>query len=329
MEVLATGALNTVQDSGRRGLRKFGISVAGPLDTLAAATGNAMLGNSHDAAFIEVLLFPLRLRFHSEIRITLTGADARATLDGRPVLPWWSLLVRSGQELTLQGPLQGGVTYLCVAGGIDVPLILDSRSTDLKANFGGFGGRTLRKGDQLSTTKGASCASITTRPSHSNSFGVVSPTLALAPIAPTTTADLTLVRVLPASEWSLFSQATRARFLSTEWTISPQSNRIGMRLEGPVLKPRHALELLSHGIVPGVIQLPPSGQPIVMQCDAQTSGGYPKIATVIEADQWRVAQSRLGGRLQFVVVDMAQALTAWQERQTYLSNVRRAAELVS
>lgn len=327
MEVLATGALNTVQDSGRHGLRKYGVGVAGPLDTLAAAAGNAMLGNAPDAAFVEVLTFPLRLRFHASTRIALTGADARATLDGRPVLPWWYLPVQAGQVLVLQPPSQGGVSYLCVAGGIDVPPVLGSRSTDLKAHFGGLQGRALRKGDQLPLLARGDAQVV--RPGRPSGFGVVPPSLALAPVAMTVTTDATVVRVLPAAEWALFSQATRTQFLDTDWTISPQSNRIGVRLEGPALKPRRALELLSHGIVPGVIQVPPGGQPIVMQCDTQTSGGYPKMATVIEADQWRMAQTRLGGRLRFVVVDMTQALAAWHDRQTYLDKLRRAAELAT
>jgi biotin-dependent carboxylase-like uncharacterized protein len=324
IELLATGAMTTVQDLGRHGYRQFGVGVSGALDTLAAAVGNAMLGNDAASAFVEIMLFPFRVRFGADSRIALTGADARAALDGDPVWPWWCLPVRAGQVLSLQAPESGGVAYLCIEGGIDVPPVLGSRSTDLKAGFGGFEGRTLRKGDRLQHT-----AIARTHPStHTlKKFGAVPPITALQ-IDGIAEQEATQVRVLPAAEWGSFSSAARGIFLSTHWKVSANSNRIGARLEGPAINPERELELLSHGIVPGVIQIPPSGQPIVMQCDAQTSGGYPKIATVIEADQWRVAQTPLGGRLCFRAVSLEEAHDALTAQHAYLRNVRRAAELV-
>ncbi|CAN7376140.1 biotin-dependent carboxyltransferase family protein [Pseudorhodoferax sp. LjRoot39] len=318
IEILSTGRMSSVQDPGRFGHRSHGVSVAGALDALALAGGNALLGNAPDAAGIEVLLFPLRLRFHVPLHIALTGADCAATLDGTPLWPWWTHSVRPGQELVLHAPARGAAAYLCVAGGIDVPVVLGSRSTDLKAGFGGLHGRVLRKGDRLAAA-GASEG----RPD----FGVQPPQLALpGPPAPD---GATVLRVLPAAEHALFGPDMLERLWTTRWAVTPQSNRIGYRLAGPALQPLQPTELLSHGIVPGVIQVPPSGQPIVMQCDAQTSGGYPKIGTVIEADQWRLAQTRIGGALRFVPVDAAQALDAWRARQRYLGAVQRAARMLT
>ncbi|MEG2631289.1 MAG: hypothetical protein RSB42_10490 [Comamonas sp.] len=135
MEVLSSGCLTTVQDSGRLGLRRFGEGVGGPLDALAAQVGNLMLCNPADAAFIEVVVFPLRLRFDHALRIAVTGSDVQMEVDGQRFPPWWSVVVQPGQVLTLRAPQAGGVAYLCVSGGIDVPLVLGSRSTDLKAGF--------------------------------------------------------------------------------------------------------------------------------------------------------------------------------------------------
>lgn len=317
MEVLSTGGLTTVQDSGRRGLRRFGVGVAGPLDALAAEVGNLMLCNAPDAAFIEVVIFPLRLRFDGALRIAVTGSDVQMEVDGQRFPPWWSVVVQPGQVLTLRAPQAGGVAYLCVSGGIDVPRVLGSRSTDLKAAFGGHCGRTLRKGDVLATLPGKAAAS-------SRRFGVLPPCAGLAAPQAEGESPATVVRVLPAAQWEAFGAATRARFLASAWRITPDSNRIGLRLGGGEIKPDQPLELLSHGILPGVIQVPPHGQPIVMQCDAQTSGGYPKIATVIAADMWRLAQTPIGGHLRFQCVDMDQALAAHAQQQSYLATVRRA-----
>jgi biotin-dependent carboxylase-like uncharacterized protein len=322
IEILSTGGLSTVQDQGRFGYRRFGVGVSGALDTLAATVGNAMLGNAPSCAFIEIVLFPFRVRFAADCRIAVTGADALAAVDGVPICPWWSLPVRAGQVLSLQAPRAGSVAYLCIEGGIDVANVLGSRSTDLKAGFGGFQGRTLRKGDRL-TWCAPSSGHVTER---ARGFGVRPP--ASSPLQNGGGAA-TRVRVLPAAEWESFTDEAHALFLGTEWKISPNSNRIGVRLEGPALRARRNLEMLSHGIVPGVIQIPPSGLPIVMQCDAQTSGGYPKIATVIEADQWRIAQTPLGGRVRFEVATLAEAQSAWELQCKYVQDVRLAASRAS
>ncbi len=327
IEVLSTGSLTTVQDGGRKGYRKFGVGISGPLDGLAACIGNLMLGNAPDAAFLEVLIFPLRLRFSQTARVSVTGSDVQLEVDGQPSPPWWSVVIEAGQTVTLRAPASGGVGYVCFAGGLDVPLVLGSRSTDLKAGFGGFHGRALRKGDVLETLPGVALQG-------SRRFGVLPPCAGISmpeaggAAVPEAAVKATVVRVLPAAQWDAFSEAARGAFLSACWQISAESNRIGLRLTGPEVKPGQGMELLSHGIVPGVIQIPPQGQPIVMQCDAQTAGGYPKLATVIAADMWRLAQTPIGGRLSFQHVDLDQALAANQQVQRYVAGVRQAVKLL-
>jgi biotin-dependent carboxylase-like uncharacterized protein len=326
IEIVSTGGMTTVQDAGRHGHRRLGVSVGGALDVVAATVANRMVGNPDDAAFLEIAIFPLRVRFGAAARIALTGADANAELDGQRLPPWWSAVVQPGQVLVMRTPSAGGVGYLAVAGGIDVPVVMGSRSTDLKACFGGLDGRPLRKGDRLAVGAGH-------RPAGERRYGVVPPFVALAaprPLdAPLTDERTTTVRVLPAAQWSAFPPAVRKQFLGTRWSITPDSNRIGLRLSGPALHTAKPLELLSHGIVPGVVQVPPNGQPIVMQCDAQTAGGYPKIATVIEADQWRVAQAGIGNGVCFVEVDRDEALRALEQLKHYLARVQRAIDTTS
>ncbi|MDR2335475.1 MAG: biotin-dependent carboxyltransferase family protein [Burkholderiaceae bacterium] len=324
MEILSTGGLTTVQDAGRRGFRRYGVGVSGPLDALAAQVGNLMVGNAADAAFLEVVIFPLRMQFKQATRIAVTGSDAQMEVDGQRCPPWWSVAVQPGQIVTLPAPESGGVAYVCVAGGIDVPVVLGSRCTDLKAGFGGMDGRALRKGDSL--------ALLPSRALNSNRrFGVLPPCagIPLPEVEASFSDKTTLVRVVPAAQWDSFSAVTRERFQTCEWQITPDSNRIGMRLSGDtLLKPEKALELLSHGIVPGVVQIPPQGQPIVMQCDAQTAGGYPKMATVVAADMWRLAQAPIGSRLRFQCVSMQQALDANDEVQAYHARVKHAVEFL-
>ncbi len=321
MEIITSGGMSSIQDNGRRNYRHLGVGIAGANDTLAARIGNTMLRNDDNAAFIEIMLFPFRVRFTENARIAITGANTQATLDGVALSPWWCVSVKAGQLLQMNPPIEGSIAYLCIEHGIDVPVVLGSRSTDLKAHFGGLEGRLLRKGDTLQ-----SAASLS--PSRPVSFGVRPPTY-IPQLHISENMDATVVRVLPATEWDNYAKDTIDTFLSYHWTISPNSNRIGMRLEGPALLPIKKLELLSHGIVPGLIQVPPSGQPIVMQADAQTSGGYPKIATVIEADQWKVAQTPLGGKLRFHVVSLDEAKEALQLLHQYQSDIRNVIALVN
>lgn len=298
IELLRAGPLTTVQDLGRTHWRDRGISRCGALDDLALAQANLLVGNESGAAGLEFTLGPATLRFAADGCIAITGTDADAMLDGRPVRPGWREAVRAGQTLTLAAPRERMRTVLAVAGGIDVPPALGSRSTDLKAGFGGFEGRTLRDGDTLPWRPPAGA-----------------PTRRVGLRAPPWDAR---VRVLPGPEHDDFSAAAHEAFWSADWTLTPQSNRMGFRFAGPVLDRVTTGDLPSHGVLPGVIQVPPSGQPIVLLADAQTTGGYPKIGVVIAADLWKLAQLRLGAPLRFVRCTRDEAVTALRERRTLL-----------
>ena len=196
-----------------------------------------------------------------------------------------------------------------------MPVVLGSRSTQLRGAIGGHEGRMLRQGDRLAVGAPAGAPVIA---------AVVPPGLAL----PLEADDLPAVRVLPAAEHDAFTEASLARFWAEPWKITPQSDRYGFRLAGPGLEPKAPLEVRSHGIVPGVIQVPHSGQPIVQMCDAQPSGGYPKVGTVIEADLWRLGQMPIGTRFRFLRVDWAEALAAREALEAWLAEVRRVASLL-
>ncbi|WP_321889269.1 5-oxoprolinase subunit C family protein [Paraburkholderia bannensis] len=330
IEILSSSALATVQDRGRDGYLRYGVGMAGAMDRLALAVGNLLLGNAEDAASIEIPVFPFRVRFLEDLSFAVTGADGAAKLGDRPVLPWWTLHAKRGDVLTIGVPEQGARCYLSLAGGVDVPVVLGSRSTQLRGEFGGFEGRPLKKGDVVAAgqSREGSAAVSTTGSASAAGFGSVPPWLSLpAPAAtpegePAAAGD-TVVRVLPAAEYERYTPQSQDAFWRTAWKVTPQSDRYGYRLAGTPLEAVETLEMRSHGIVPGVIQVPHSGQPIIQLRDAQPSGGYPKIGTVIEADIWRLAQARIGTHLRFVRTTYDEAVAATRELDSYVEKVKQ------
>ncbi|NRF67703.1 biotin-dependent carboxyltransferase family protein [Aquincola sp. S2] len=317
IQILSTGALATVQDLGREGALRWGVGSSGAMDPLALAAGNILLGNDDGAAGIEVPVFPLRLRFDADGAFAVTGADVDARLDDRPLLPWSAVRARAGQVLQLGLPRRGGHwpasrAYVCLAGGIDVPPVLGSRSTQMRGAFGGLDGRALRAADTLRAGRASGEPPV-------EGLGLLPPALSL----PLQVDGLPAMRVLPAAEYHHYTAASRAAFWAEPWKITAQSDRYGYRLEGRPLEAVAAIEMRSHGIVPGVIQVPPGGQPIVQMRDAQPSGGYPKLGTVIEADLWRLGQAPVGSRVRFIECDWDGALAALAETRRWLDEARR------
>ncbi|HEY3539522.1 MAG TPA: biotin-dependent carboxyltransferase family protein [Trinickia sp.] len=330
IEVLRAGILTSVQDLGRPGYRHLGIATAGALDTLALEVGNRLVGNAPQAAAIEVTMGPTALRFTQATRVAITGAQFDASLDGKPVYAWWSLPVRAGQELILHGAVRGMRSYVCVRGGIDVLPMLGSRSTDLCARFGGLGGRALREGDRLAvgtpSTQPGSGIAVQAPP-----FGVKAPQwcrFAAAGQEPVRRGKhlagaerAVAIRVLRGPEYESFTALAHEALWSDEWRVTPQSNRMGYRLSGSTLAREAQGDLPSHAVLPGTIQVPPSGQPIVLLADAQTTGGYPRIGAVIQADLWKLAQLRLNGSVRFVPSSREEAVLALGEERAYLRQI--------
>lgn len=314
IEVLSASPLMTVQDLGRSGFYRYGVCRSGAMDRLALAVGNLLLGNDEGAAGLEIPLPPVKFVFREDVNFALTGADCAAKLDGRPVPPWWAMQAKADQTLSLAPSRSGTRAYLCLAGGVDVSEVLGSRSTQLREAFGGLEGRPVGKGDLI-----AAAGNDVVLPE--DGAGALPPSLAL--VLPDSSAIA--VRVVAAAEYDHYTAASQHAFWNAQWEVTAQSNRAGFRLAGPDLKLARALELRSHGVVPGVIQVPAGGHPIIQLADAATMGGYPKIGTVIEADLWRVGQAKAGDRLQFVEVDYSQALDALAAVRTYLDDLKNQA----
>lgn len=311
IELIGASALATVQDQGRLGSLKFGVGTSGAMDRLALAAGNLLLGNAMTDAAVEMQVFPMQWRFRGRTRFALTGADTRATLNGRPLPPWWVTQANKGDCLELGRAVHGSRAYLCLPGGIDVPMVLGSRSTQLRGSFGGLDGRFLRQGDSLAAIRSESVGCV--------DIGVAPPECSM----PLGEPGLTTVRVIPAAEYACYQDDSLAAFWSGEWKVTAQSDRYGYRLGGQPLLPKTPLEVRSHGIVPGVIQVPPGGLPIIQMRDAQPTGGYPKLGTVIEADLWRLGQAPIGSRLRFVAATYDEAVAALSENRRWLQSIQR------
>ncbi|MBT8148779.1 MAG: biotin-dependent carboxyltransferase family protein [Pseudomonadales bacterium] len=311
IKVSEAGALCTVQGSSRRGVAHLGVCRAGPLDSSAAALANLLLGNPPQAACLELIAGPLRLECTQTQWLCVTGTGFVLSVEPgqQRVNAGWPIQLQAGESLLLNNSQSSGTAYIAVAGGFAVPRVLHSTSTDLAAGFGGLEGRTLRRGDTLVVTalrQQETCAY--------HRYGVQRPS------APP------LLRAIPGPEHDLLDPQRREQFWRGRWLLSTQFNRMGCRLQPhtPVANPDTAAapqalgKLASHAVLPGTVQWPADGQPLVLLADAQTTGGYPRVASVIQADLWRLAQLPRNSTIRFERCTEVQAVAALRQQRAQL-----------
>lgn len=293
MTVLRTGPLTVLKDHGRPGHAGQGVAPSGAVDRSAYARANALVGNPPGAAVLECTLGGLRVRIEEPATIVLTGTDAVLAVDGVRTAVEEVLRVPAGAEVTVTMPRRGLRSYLAVRGGFDVPPILGSRSTD---QIAGVGPPRPAPGDALP---------IGPPPAEPPPAGDVLPIgpIPAGPILPGSAPEETggpfEVDLGPRDDW--FTAAAVETFLGAEFTVSPASNSVGLRLDGPALARSRTDELPSEGVVRGSIQVPPDGHPIVFQADHPVTGGYPVIAVLTPAAADRAAQARPGSKIRFAV----------------------------
>lgn len=278
--VLAPGPLSTVQDLGRPGLGHLGIGRSGAADRDSLELSNALVGNDNGAAAIELTFGGLRLRFDTDAVVALTGAPCELLVDGHVAPLHAAVPVRAGDVLRCRAPTTGVRSYLAVDGGIDVPPVLGSRSRDMLA---GLGPAPLAPGMSLPLGPPAPVTSRPTKTPVVDSFRVTDEPLTLLPG--------------PREDW--FTPGAVAVLQRVAWTVTPQADRVGIRLAGPALTRRVQRELPSEPMVAGALQVPPDGQPILFLADHPVTGGYPVIAVVAARDLPRAAQLRPGGTVRF------------------------------
>jgi len=312
IEVLKPGLFTTIQDQGRRGYQSYGVGIAGALDPFALSAANLLVGNQENAAALEITLQGPTLRFHRETIFALAGADLDPRLDGSPIPNWTCVLAPCGSTLSFKARKNGVRAYLAVTGGIDVPPVMESRSTYLLGRFGGLEGRPIKVQDQLPLSAPAE--------NCHQWVGRVFPKDFLPPYQKNPT-----LRVVAGPFDEFFSEEGKEAFLSTPYTITPQSDRMGYRLQGTPISRQKKGELITCGLANGSIQVPPNGQPILLLVDRQTIGGYPIIATMVHADLPLVAQSAPGDQFRFAAVSPNEGRRAFMELWGKLSEYKRSA----
>lgn len=316
------GLLTTFQDLGRRGYQHLGIGPGGAMDEVSHRMANLLVGNPAGTATLEITLAGPVLHFETDAMIALCGGDLSPEIEGRPVPLWRPVLARGGSRLVFGRPARGSRCYLAVAGGFMIPPVMKSASTHLAAGFGGFHGRPLRAGDRVET--GPSHPS--PYPSLQARFNRERPPF-LAPgwhVPWFRELDFALpstLRIIPGPQWPSLTTGSRAGFLEDTFRVASNSNRMGLRLEGPRLSLEQAMEMLSSGVATGTIQLPPDGSPILLMADRQTTGGYPRIGELASVDLPKAAQLRPGDTLRFTVIPLEEA------QELYLSREARFSEL--
>ena len=292
MEVVRPGLLDLVMDLGRPGFRAQGVPEGGAADTRALVLANRLVGNEDGAAGLEMLLRGPALRFPLGGRIALAGADMQARCNGVPVPPGRVLEIAPGGELALGSASRGLRAYLAVAGGIEAPRVMGSRATFLSGGFGGWQGRALKAGDALPVGSAEGC--------RKGRFSL--------------SACGSTLRMLPGPQLAGFTDAALKLLAASEYEVSVDANRLGLRLSGPPLAYAGG-ELASQAVLPGAIQVPPDGQPIILGWDGPVTGGYPVVAAIIAADLACLAQLRPGDSLRFAFVTLEQAQAAWRQQQ--------------
>ena len=323
MRILTPGPLAAVQDMGRTGHAAQGYPECGACDKYALALGNLLCGNPETAAAIEMTLTGATVQFEEDAVIALTGASCTPTLNSRPVPLNAPVRVCAGDTLEIGAYTAGLRGYLCVRGGLDTPPVLGSRSTDMKCRIGGLNGRALRREDSLPVGSAAPGYS-QERALRAGKMLEQKPWL-LRPRTPHAYLGeqiIPLLRAVPGPQSSAFTGDGMRAFFTGLFSVTPDSNRMGVKLSGPAAATKQGSDILSDGIVEGSVQISASGQPILMLADHQTIGGYAKIATVIAPDLSAAAQLRPGDTVAFRPVTVDTAIRLCRETAQQLRHIK-------
>jgi biotin-dependent carboxylase-like uncharacterized protein len=293
-EVLDPGILTTIQDFGRYGFSQFGVPPSGALDTFSFRVANLLVGNPGGEACLETTIMGLKLKALREVVIAMTGGDLSPTLNGESLEMWRTHLLVEGDVIRFNKVRTGCRAYLAMGGGFVVPKIMGSQSTYLSGKFGGLEGRALKKGDILYSLHLQSPLS---------KLGLRFPSESIPPLE-----KEVLLQVIPGPQDHHFTEKGFQTFCSSSYQVTPQCDRMGVRLEGPKIERRSDVEesIISEGLIAGAIQVPGDGKPIIILTELVT-GGYTKMATVISADLAKVAQLKPGDRVRFTPISIEEA----------------------
>jgi len=325
VRVLSPGLLTSVQDGGRHGCGAIGIGRAGAMDEVSLRLANMLVGNAQGAAALEITLRGPRLRFDTDALVALAGAEIDARCGDESMPRWRPIRLRAGSELNLGGMRRGARAYLAIAGSIDLPAVIGSRSTDINAALGPMP-RPLAAGDELpcGARPHSSCDELWKKLEAACETGNRNAAAAAWSLDPSPWFDASTARPIRAIAGTHFehldAESQRALF-GAEFRVGIDSNRVGCRLEGAPLQLAAPIEMVSAGTVSGTVQLPPGGVPIALTAEAPTTGGYPRIAQVIAIDLPHLTQRRPGDVVRFAQIDLADAQMRYLERERALARL--------
>ena len=319
LKILKSGLQTTVQDLGRTGFQKYGVIASGVMDPFAHRLANLLVGNREQAATLEITLVGPAIEFTEDTVIALCGGDLSPKVDGKAVGMWRMFVVGKGSTLTFGEPHMGTRCYLAVAGGIDVPEVMGSRSTYLRAGIGGFQGRALEKGDEVPTGQINKQQQKIMQQNTGNEFDWLLP--------PARYFEEPVIRMMPGRQFDLFDKDSKERIFNELFTVSANSDRMGYRLEGSGLFLENPAELISEAVTFRSVQVPADGNLIVLLADRQTTGGYPKIGQVASVDLPLISQLKQGQQLRFKKISLEDAQQRLIEQEQFIRQMKAAIRL--
>lgn len=319
LQIRKSGLQTSIQDLGRTGFQRYGVIASGVMDPFAHRIANLLVGNAETSPTLEIALSGPAIEFEADHFIAICGGDLSPSLDGKPLLMWRGQFIRKGSVLSFGKPKRGARSYLAIAGGFDVPSVMGSYSTYLRAGIGGFNGRALKKGDLLNTL-----------PVPAEHLDALVRTHDQSPdwlIPPVRYHQQPIVRMIPGRQFPLFDEASRMRIFQEPFTVSSDSDRMGYRLEGPTLALEQPQELISEAVAFGSIQVPADGNPIILLADRQTTGGYPKIGQVASVDLPLISQLKPGESLKFRHISAGDAQQLYIEQEQQIRQLKIAIQM--
>jgi antagonist of KipI len=308
IKIISPGLLTTIQDAGRVGYQKTGVSPSGALDLKALRTANILVTNPMDEACLEMTMLGASMEFTENNFIAVAGGDFSPTLNGEPIRPYTAVRVSAGSTLAFGPAKTGSRAYVAFSGGLDVPPVMGSKSTNLKCRIGGFEGRKLAMGDEIPFTK----------PVSELRFPLLRELE-----APDYEGETVTLRVVAGPQDEYFTDRGFHTFFSETYTVTNKSDRMGCTLEGPEIEYKTKVDIISDGIPLGAVQVPSGGKPIIMLADRQTTGGYAKIGTVISTDLPLFVQRKVGGKVRFQLISVEEAQKIYRKERKILEKLDR------
>jgi len=305
--VLKPGLFTTVQDLGRYGYLKYGIPISGSMDTFSLVAANVLVANNSNDACLEITLFGPELQALTRTQIAITGGNISPKINGQNVPTWQTLEVQEGDVITFGKVENGCRAYLSIRGGINTPLVLGSRATYVRGGFGGINGRQLKTGDII---EGFDTSPLKVEYSMPED------------LVPQFTGQFK-VHVILGPQADMLTEGGINTFFSSPYKVTLEADRMGYRLEGAIIEHKAKADIISDALLPGAIQVPKNGKPIIIMRDAQTTGGYPKIAVTIIPDVSLLGQAKPNDIIEFSKITMSQAREKLFEYNKLLNNLSR------